>query len=341
MKTKSQLLNDRSWLQDLKDGKGGDLVVGGDLDGWISALILTNHNAIVRGVYNNRELALDKNFKGEDVSFIDHDIARPNVRSIGHHITSYSKQKKAAHLYHPEGVQINDLYDTSFKDKDAKRNIAYKYPFSTALFLLWLFDYDLMKFSGWQRYLVFQADGVISNFNRYPHSTQEWIKRVFGAFLSNPMKALNMMESSCYAIDFRKLRSEHIHRKTKGEGQGKGIEKTKNIEITPDGKLTLDQKDFIVALGKEIGFPFKPENWKCWDNMRLHKFKPNTCPKAPAGNYNKLLQNPETLISLIFSNTQGKIDYTSSDVVTISNAFGIIKDKPQVITQVFGEKIAV
>ena len=321
MKTKKQIIDERPWLKQIIDNKGVDIVVGGDLDGFLSGLILTKHFATVRGIYNNRQLALHKDSQGKDCVFVDFDITRPNVRSIGHHITSHSKKNNTSHLYHLEGIQINEIYQTYVKSPVEKRNFSYKYPFSTSIFLLWLLDYDLMQMTKWQRFLILQADGVVNNINNYPHSMKEWITRIFGKFMFDPIASINGMESMDFNIRFRELRGQYVQNKAKG--QGKGIEKTKTIAVSDDGILEIPQQQFIEAFGNEVGFPYLKTQWQCWNNMEGYNFDSNTFDEKPVANFRKLMDNNKNeLISLIFSNTQSKIDYTTASENIINDAFG-------------------
>jgi hypothetical protein len=133
------------------------------------------------------------------------------------------------------------------------------------------------------------------------------------------------------------MRSKYIPKKNKG-GQGKGTEKGKIIEVGKDGALLIEQEQFIKALGNEIGFPYIPDRWKCWADMKLYKLKASHCDKCPVENFRTLIELPESLVSLIFSNTAGKIDYTTGDKETIASAFGLCSTMKENTAGKFVEK---
>jgi|APSaa5957512576_1039674.scaffolds.fasta_scaffold06186_3 hypothetical protein len=324
---KNELIATRPWLQRIINKEGCSIVVGADLDGYLSALLLTQHGCIVEGVYNNRQLALKQGTYGKDHIFIDFDVARQNVISVGHHITSLSQKNNLSNLYHPQGLQLNEIYDVYRKDKDAKKSFSYKYPLSTVLYLMYLLDYDLMEMNKWQRFLIFQADGVLNNNSRYPHSIQHWIDEVFGDFLTLPIKSINCEELRHLTIKYREMRRQCIPNKS--NGQGKGTEKIKVIE-TQNNLLSFPQAKFIQEIGKQLGWFYVEDQWNCLANMELFKFDSDTfsqdTPREPGfgsvKKFNELKSNPETLISAIISDTTGKISYTYSNEETIAAAFG-------------------
>lgn len=325
---KNELIETRPWLQRIINKEGCPIVIGADLDGWLSALLLTQHGCVVEGVYNNRQLALKQGTYGKDHIFIDFDVARQNVISVGHHITSLSQKNNSSNLYHPQGLQINEIYGVYKHDKDDdKKNFPYKYPFSTVLYLMYLLDYNLMEMEPWQRFLILQADGVLNNNSRYPHSVDHWIKEVFGDFLALPIKSINCEELRNSNIQYRDMRRDLIP--SKNHGQGKGIEKIKTIEVQ-NNKLIFPQVKFIQEIGKQLGWPYVEGQWNCFTNMELFKFDSDTFDAktpSPQGfgtvkKFNELKFNSETLISAIISDTTGKISYTHSNEVTIAAAFG-------------------
>ena len=178
--------------------------------------------------------------------------------------------------------------------------------------------------SKWQRFLLLEADGVVNNINNYSHSMREWINKVFDKFMDEPIESFNLKETMEFNIKYRKLRKEQVP--TKGIGQGKGIEKGKKMKVNEDKTFTLPQQPFIKELGNEVGFKYISKQWDCFENMKLVEFVSATIEngmvkrsdrrnkeKLLAGgavsNFNRLIKDND-LVSLIFSNSAGKIDYT-------------------------------
>jgi hypothetical protein len=336
---KIELLESRPRLSDLVRGSTSEnIVVGGDLDGWISGLILTNKtNAIIRGVYNNRELALHRDYQGKDCWFIDFDIAMRHILSLGHHITSPTPGA-ASHLYHPQSVQINDLCGVAVKgSKDEKNFFSFKYPFSTCWpFLVWLLGLDPMELTPKGRFLLMYADGAAINCFNYAQSAEQWTK-TFGDYVVLPMESFGGFTLSVkLPMWYREtMRGSHLSRSP--GTQGKGSEKAKIISVE-NGCLSLPSKNgknglkkcqemisFIKGLGKEIGLPYKPERWQCFSELKLYQFEAHTLPKEKGVRFEDNfaeLSKRDDLISLTFLSSTGKIDYTIGDPSVIAAAFG-------------------
>jgi len=330
MITQTQILASRPWLQDLKNGKGCDIVIGPDADGWMSGLYLTNMGATVRGFYNNRQLVVSSDCDRNELKYIDVDIKLPSVVSVGHHITSYSKKNSVASSYHPQGIHINDMYSVVVKDKDPKKSFSYKYPLNTTLWFLWLFEYDIASFTDAQKDYILQADGVSNNNWNYGHSVRHWIYTAFPSLEEMFIfKTHNLLDHSKYLCEYRELRKQHIE--TQADGQGKGIEKVKVLAADDKGNFTLNQLGYLKALGESIGFPFIEERWKCWSNMNTHSFWSRHFKRCTVTFSQRIIHSPKS-ISLVFSNTAGEYDFTWTTPPRINAAFGIDKPPRRVIS---------
>lgn len=69
-----------------------DCVLSPDTDGFLCGLLMSKYlNWRVRGFYDGKILALKKGFKPKNCVFLDMEIFRPTVRSIGQHMVMYDK----------------------------------------------------------------------------------------------------------------------------------------------------------------------------------------------------------------------------------------------------------
>ncbi len=147
------------------------MVLSADVDGLLSATLLHHHLGWrVAGYYDCETLWLSQQgFEHRDqLVWIDLDIARPGLPSLGHHILTLDDQvpPDLAHVCNPNllaGIGVD--------------RFTGKYPFSTLLFLLWLHEITLRR-SLIARLLVLHADSTWLNARRYGENCREWQQRL-------------------------------------------------------------------------------------------------------------------------------------------------------------------
>lgn len=99
----------------------------------LSALLYLNYfDAEVVGYYDGKVMLSKENVDPKDCLFLDMDVYNKNIKSIGHHMVCYNKNKLPNNWYNYDNcIQINNLRNFD-KTKDFQR----KYPFATIHFLL-------------------------------------------------------------------------------------------------------------------------------------------------------------------------------------------------------------
>jgi hypothetical protein len=105
-------------------------------------------------------------------------------------------------------------------------------------------------------------------------------------------------------IQYRDARKQLVP--AKSSGQGRGIEKNK-LNVGPNGEFNFVQEDFIKYIGDNIGFPYA-EKWFT-NKVKKHTFIKQSSDKKTLATYKQLIERKD-LMSLIFSDTTGKIDFT-------------------------------
>jgi hypothetical protein len=298
----------RNWIDDLKKQKHINIVTSPDLDGYISALLLSNRfNTTIVGFYNNRELLIKDGIKPKDCIFIDCDVLHPNIRSVGHHITDRDETNKAS--YNKEGIQINNFFGVSLESRLPKADFSFKYPFSTFILLSWILDITHSKFTKWQKFLMLQADGVFNVVSNYSHSTAKW-DEIMGGIVDSLYGKYGVKDIINHQGKYRDIRKKSMGLET--NGQGKGTEKIKRL-VNSFNQSTKQfdpkQLDFIKAIGEEIGYTYTSKKWDCCNDMNLYNFNSYE-KKSTAKKFFSDTTNSDTTLSFIYSNSGGKLNYT-------------------------------
>ncbi len=98
----------------------------------LSALLYLNYFDVeVVGYYDGKVMLSKENVDPKDCLFLDMDVYNKNIKSIGHHMVCYNKNKLPNNWYNYDNcIQINNLRNFD-KTKDFQR----KYPFATIHFL--------------------------------------------------------------------------------------------------------------------------------------------------------------------------------------------------------------
>lgn len=113
--------------------KGQLAVLSPDSDGLLCALFLCHHlDWKIVGFYDGKVLLLQKMLSAKDCVFLDMEIFRKDIRSIGQHMLLYNKNDRPASWNRfDERVQPNNL-----RSYDALHDFPSKYPFATIHLLL-------------------------------------------------------------------------------------------------------------------------------------------------------------------------------------------------------------
>ena len=150
------------------------LIISPDSDGFLSALLLMNYfNAKVVGYYDCKVMLCEKSVNPRDCTFVDLDIFCKDIRSVGHHMVCFNKDKKPGNWYHYDNcIQLNNL-----RNFDCKHNFQQKYPFATIHFLLSLLE-NVKKITVAPEAVVplLFCDGVCNNLFGYPENCLDWFQ---------------------------------------------------------------------------------------------------------------------------------------------------------------------
>jgi len=177
---KESVFKSLPWLKE----RNLPMITHNDLDGLLSALIMKKILGWeLVGVYDLQDIWVSPEYRGslEDAVYVDLDMAHSEMRSIGHHIIS-SEAPGRLNLNNAFGVDYTRYHE--------------KYPLSTAISLLWLYDHPFPDDSLAKLFLL-HADSTWKNYEKYRKNVTQWIKvmgyeEAFFPALDNPSLASDM-----------------------------------------------------------------------------------------------------------------------------------------------------
>ena len=278
--------------------KNQKLIISPDSDGFLSSLLLMNYfDAEVVGYYDCKVMLCHKDVNPYDCTFVDLDIFCKDIKSIGHHMVCFNKEKKPENWYHYDNcIQLNNL-----REFDSKNNFQQKYPFATIHFLLSLLETvkNIIISSEAVVPLLF-SDGVCNNLFGYPENCLEWLQwmksndadsLLYNVFykeipfskvmehMDGFFKARDRYNAKCY-YDFdreevilkKRLRSGHHMIISLSDGTPANIIKNKDNTYNIFDKEKERVLGFIGLMANLMGWSLMPGKW-CFSNMKLYRFK--------------------------------------------------------------------
>lgn len=286
-----EILKNYNWI--LK--KDQPVIISPDSDGFLCGLLMSQYlNWKVVGFYDTKILALKSGYKVKDCVFLDVEIFRKDIKSIGQHLLTYDKKKKAANWDNFS----NCLQPNLLRDFDLKSDFTRKYPLATIHFILSILGYakivkQLPKSASAP--LLF-ADGVFNNLFGYPENCLDWFNYLDIPNEQNILYPILCQKTGFYEVmlymkEFFKLRDtfnakgEYINgawhdRKTSRTGHQLRISNGKGdiINLVQNGDLFnfhINESSrvigFLKALAKEMGWEYNDAAWT-WTELEVYKF---------------------------------------------------------------------
>ncbi|MBI2653060.1 hypothetical protein HYX00_06345 [Candidatus Woesearchaeota archaeon] len=159
-----------SWITQ----RNQNIVLSPDCDGFLCGLLFSKFlNWKIVGYYDGKILLLKKGLEANQCMFLDVDIFRPNIKSIGHHMVLYNKNEVPSNWNNYSNcIQLNNL-----RNFDYKHDFQRKYPFGTIHFLLGLLQNQkiINSLSYNAMYPLLFADGLWTVFFDYTENSLDWI----------------------------------------------------------------------------------------------------------------------------------------------------------------------
>ncbi|MEK7561166.1 MAG: hypothetical protein AAB539_04410 [Patescibacteria group bacterium] len=113
--------------------RDGDCILSPDSDGLLCGLLMSHYLGWkVRGFYDGKVLVVADNFRPQNCVFLDMEIFRPNIRSIGQHMVMYDKSDLPPNWRNFD----NCIAANNLRNYDFKNDFKLKYPLGTVHMLL-------------------------------------------------------------------------------------------------------------------------------------------------------------------------------------------------------------
>src|SRR3989344_6128935 len=118
------LLKQHPWIAQ----KDQNCILSPDSDGLLCGLLMSHYLGWhINGFYDGKVLVVDRNVIPSDCVFLDMEIFRPDVRSIGQHMVMYDKDDLPPNW----GRFSNCISINNLRNSDFKNDFKSKYPFGT------------------------------------------------------------------------------------------------------------------------------------------------------------------------------------------------------------------
>lgn len=294
--------------------KDQNCVLSPDSDGLLCGLFVSHYlNWKIRGFYDGKIMVLEKGFKPKDCIFLDMEVFRKGIRSVGQHMVMFNKGRL------PENwSNFDDCFSANnIRGYDAKHNFPQKYPLATIHLLLGaLGSIKKIEIPTTAICPLLYTDGTFKNLFNYPDNCLSWLKFLQADSATSPLHTIFFNDHySIYSLMttlselFGELRliagGKRGGDKIKfSNGKGELIHFDKKaLSIERD---TVEQTEkFLGLLARKTGWEYLSDNWT-WKNLSHFYFKKGSI-KPSQGRYDELMtKNP---VSLAMTSTLG-IEYT-------------------------------
>ena len=297
--------------------KNQDCILSPDSDGLLCGLFMSSRLGWkIRGVYDGKILVLEKGFKPKDCIFLDMEIFRKEIKSVGQHMVMFNKKDLPPNWSNFD----NCIAANHIRNFDFNNDFKLKYPLGTIHMLLSILgqflDIEIPKSAV---SLLLYTDGTFKNQFNYPENCISWLEFLKADGPKNPLQKifLDKHYSTYELMTALKDLFAEIH--TIGGGK-RGGDKVK-ISDSKGHMVNIDKKSghintttrgqaesFLKLLSTKTGWSYAPANWS-WGPYQIFKFRKGSIKPGKA-RYNHLFaQNPVSLAII----SRNSIEYTIDD----------------------------
>lgn len=257
-------------------------ILSPDSDGLLCGLFMSTYfNWQIKGFYDGKVMLLDKDISAKDCVFLDMEVFRKEIKSVGHHMVQFNKKKKPVSWNNYENcIQPNNL-----RDYDGYNDFRLKYPLATIHLLIGIVG-SIIKLTIPKSAIcpLLYVDGVFKNLFGYPENCIDWLRYLGAEAEKNKLHDIFFNEHySIYNLmvalkDFFTQISD-ISENRNGNDKIK-ISNTKGepINLKISGKiceLSKEEKEksekFLEILSRLTKWSYKKENWQ-WNNLKIYQF---------------------------------------------------------------------
>jgi len=241
-------------------------VISPDTDGFLCGLFMSNYlNWKVVGFYDGKILKIQRGISAKNCIFLDMEILRKDVRSIGHHMNLHNVNTPPLNYHRIMKNCINPNYIRQF---DRAHNFSQKYPLGSIHLLFFIIDNTYTNLAEIKKDglgTIFFADGIWKILFKYTNNFLDWFQFLDSGGRSDWWKKLQEIPviDLIKEIDMLINELKNIHPENK---KWYGHIDISNLESQRE--LLLSFLNFLSGL---TGWNFKIENW-ITDGLETYKF---------------------------------------------------------------------
>lgn len=274
-------------------------ILSPDSDGLLSGLLMSHYlDWKIKGFYDGKIMLVDKDVSPKECVFLDMDVFRQHIRSVGHHMVLYNKDRKPSNWNNYKNcIQPNNL-----REYDGYHNFQFKYPLATIHFLIGILG-SKIRFEIPKSAIcpLLYTDGVFKSLFNYPKNCLNWLR-----FLKadENLSLKQIFFNDYYSVHDLMLSLSSFFDKISQVGNNRRNDKIKisNSNGQPENivsqykdifSLTEDETIkavlFIKILSSLTGWKYKESDWQ-WKEFKLHVFKKKNI-RANNRNFEEMLKN--------------------------------------------------
>lgn len=276
-----ELIKKYPWIVE----KNQKCILSPDSDGLLCGLFMSHYlNWEIVGFYDGKLMILKDGIKTEDCIFLDIEVFKKNIRSMGHHMLLFNKKRipdnwdKFDNCIQPNNLRLHDGYST----------FRLKYPLATIHMLIGIVSQRLkLTIPESAICALFFTDGTFNVLFSYPENVLNWLHYLRADEEINPLKFI--FENEKYSVhtlmlamdDFFRQRDDISVPKERGDRLKISNKDSSPFNIEQDTnnpslkKINDDARnrviEFIKILSKLTTWEFNKSNWN-WDKFNLFRF---------------------------------------------------------------------
>lgn len=270
--------------------KGQNCILSPDSDGLLCGLFMSTYlDWRIKGFYDGKIMLLEKNISAKDCIFLDMEVFRKDIKSVGHHMVQFNKNKKPSSWDNFNNcIQPNNL-----RDYDGYNDFRLKYPLATIHLLIGIVGSKIkLTIPKSAICSLLYVNGVFKDLFGYPENCIDWLRylgaesnqnKLYDVFFNEHYSIYNLM----VALKNFFIQISEINKNRKGNDKIK-ISNTKGepVSVKINGRtceLNEEEREkaerFLKILSGLTGWNYKKENWQ-WTNLKIYQFskfttKPN------------------------------------------------------------------
>jgi len=188
----NNLIKKHPWIIE----KNQKCILSPDSDGLLCGLFMSHYLGWeIKGFYDGKIMLLEKDAKASDCIFLDMEVFRRKIRSVGHHMVQYNRNNKPNNWNNYKNcIQPNNL-----RDYDGYHNFRLKYPLATIHLLIGIVG-SRHKIIIPESAIcpLFFTDGTFNVLFKYPENVLNWLHYLRADEASNPLKSI--FENEHYSV---------------------------------------------------------------------------------------------------------------------------------------------